>query len=82
MAEAKERVETISRIILELSWSEAEALRFVLQHVGGCPERSGRKYIQNIDEALSDARVPDGMNTYQLNPKCKNSEGIFFAYEE
>jgi len=72
MATAKKNVRKVERIVvdtiedgvtLELSKDEAEALRFVFQHIGGNPDKGGRKHINAITRALDDAKVKVGRYT-------------------
>jgi hypothetical protein len=42
----------VDKIVLELTPDEAQALYFVLQHVGGSPDHSPRGHIQNIEQCL------------------------------
>jgi hypothetical protein len=53
MATAK-KVPTDYEVQLTLSRVEAEFLRTVLGHVGGCPLKSARRYSDSILKALRD----------------------------
>lgn len=48
----------LDSVTLELTPQEAIFLRTVLLHVGGCPDRSPRRYNAEISAALDDAHVP------------------------
>jgi len=62
-------------VSLELSMAEAETLRVILQHVGGDPKNSPRKYADRLRRALSAAGVVLDKGHYVVS----NWEGIMFA---
>lgn len=43
------------RVVLTLSYNEAETLSLLLSRAAGCPATSRRKYAQQINNALEDA---------------------------
>lgn len=49
--------EVVESVKLTLSGEEAQTLRDILEHIGGCPDTSRRRFMDSIKRALSSERV-------------------------
>lgn len=68
--------EKVTGVVIELTLEEAETLRGVCKHIGGCPINSPRKHIDSISAVLDKAGI---CKTKELKRK---SHADYIAFEE
>lgn len=72
------------KYILELSDKEAQLLSDLLQHIGGCPAGSRRKYAVSILGALRSANIKNRYNVSDIKGSidCKPNKGSEETYDK
>lgn len=65
------------KIVLELDYEEAVALKHVLNAVGGDPKESQRKYIDNIYRVLADLKLAPAGGNHPLIGTIQFKTGAF-----